>query len=57
MGLCYFVRSFKNVTLSIINFRHKDGVLYEHGPRTIRPVGPQGANTLAMVQELGLSDK
>ncbi|XP_023334507.1 protoporphyrinogen oxidase [Eurytemora carolleeae] len=37
--------------------RNKDGILYEHGPRTIRPVGPQGANTLAMVQELGLSDK
>ena len=36
--------------------RNKDGVLYEKGPRTIRPAGPQGANTLALVEELGLSD-
>lgn len=36
--------------------RHQDGVLYEHGPRTVRPVGQQGANTLALVQELGLAE-
>ena len=34
-----------------------DGILYEHGPRTIRPYGPSGANTLALVQELGLESK
>lgn len=36
--------------------RCKDGVLYEKGPRTVRPAGPQGANTLALVQELGIAD-
>ena len=30
--------------------RCRDGVLYEKGPRTVRPAGPQGANTLALVQ-------
>ena len=34
-----------------------DGIVYEHGPRTIRPYGPSGANTLALVQELGLESK
>ena len=32
------------------------GVLMEKGPRTVRPAGPQGANTLAMVHDLGLAD-
>jgi len=36
--------------------RNKDGTIYEHGPRTVRPVGPQGANTLQMIEELGLVD-
>ena len=36
--------------------RHCDGVIYEAGPRTIRPAGAQGANTLALVHELGLED-
>ena len=36
---------------------HADGIVYEHGPRTIRPYGPSGANTLALVQELGLESK
>ena len=36
--------------------RHDDGVIYEAGPRTVRPAGVQGANTLALVQELGLAD-
>jgi len=36
--------------------RNADGVLYEKGPRTIRPAGVQGANTLALIEELGLSD-
>ncbi len=33
------------------------GVIFEHGPRTIRPVGRQGANTLELVEQLGLSKK
>ena len=36
--------------------RHSDGAIYEAGPRTIRPAGLQGANTLALVQELGMED-
>ena len=36
--------------------RNKDGVLWEKGPRTIRPAGPQGANTLALVHDLDLTD-
>ena len=36
--------------------RHRDGAVYEAGPRTVRPAGPQGANTLALVEELGLQD-
>ncbi|TRY76568.1 hypothetical protein TCAL_00132 [Tigriopus californicus] len=31
-----------------------DGVYFEHGPRTVRPVGPAGHNTLNLIQELGL---
>ena len=37
--------------------RHEDGILHEHGPRTIRPAGLAGANTLELAEELGLSDK
>ncbi len=37
--------------------RHGDGILHEHGPRTIRPAGLAGANTLELAEELGLSDK
>ena len=36
--------------------RHSDGVLYEKGPRTVRPAGQAGANTLALVSSLGLAD-
>ena len=36
--------------------RQEDGVLYEKGPRTIRPAGAVGANTLALVSELGLEE-
>lgn len=32
-----------------------DGVIFEQGPRTVRPKGPQGANTLALIEELDLS--
>ena len=34
-----------------------DGFTFEHGPRTVRPAGPQGANTLELVEDLGLEDK
>ena len=36
--------------------RHQDGIIWEHGPRTVRPVGVQGANTLALVEELHLEN-
>ncbi|KAG8221961.1 hypothetical protein J437_LFUL007802 [Ladona fulva] len=37
--------------------RRPNNVIYEQGPRTIRPKGVQGANTLKLVEELGLSNK
>ena len=37
--------------------RHRDGVLWEHGPRTVRPAGQQGVNTLQLVEELQLQDR
>jgi len=40
----------------IKTIRHSDGVLFEKGPRTVRPAGPQGANTLALVNEIGLAE-
>ena len=35
-------------------FRHGDGAYYEHGPRTLRPSGVAGANTLQLIEEIGL---
>jgi len=35
----------------------EQGVILESGPRTIRPAGEAGANTLALVEELGLASK
>ncbi|CAG5117159.1 unnamed protein product [Candidula unifasciata] len=32
-----------------------DGCIFEHGPRSLRPVGPQGRNTLQLAEELGLT--
>jgi len=37
--------------------RTEDGFTFEHGPRTVRPAGPQGANTLELVEDLGIDDK
>lgn len=33
---------------------YKDGSVFEHGPRSLRPVGKAGQNTLCLVEELGL---
>lgn len=33
-----------------------EGIIFEQGPRTIRPVGAQGSNTLRLVEDLGLSE-
>lgn len=35
----------------------KNGPYFEHGPRTIRPAGMSGANTLELLEELSLQDK
>ncbi|XP_075223503.1 protoporphyrinogen oxidase [Lycorma delicatula] len=43
-----WVKSIKN---------EKTGVLFEVGPRTIRPSGIQGINTLALIEDLNLNDK
>lgn len=37
--------------------RNEDGVVYEHGPRTLRPVGEAGITTLNLIQELGLQEQ
>nr|CAG4649354.1 EOG090X06SP [Scapholeberis mucronata] len=37
--------------------RLEDGVIYEHGPRTIRPAGESGITTLNLVHELGLGEQ
>jgi oxygen-dependent protoporphyrinogen oxidase len=37
--------------------RNEDGVVYEHGPRTVRPVGESGMTVLNLVQELGLQEQ
>nr|CAG4641718.1 EOG090X06SP [Eurycercus lamellatus] len=37
--------------------RNEDGVIYEHGPRTIRPVGESAITTLNLVDELQLADQ
>ena len=35
----------------------QNDLILEHGPRTIRPVGPQGVNTLELIENLGLTSK
>nr|XP_045621252.1 protoporphyrinogen oxidase-like [Procambarus clarkii]XP_045621261.1 protoporphyrinogen oxidase-like [Procambarus clarkii]XP_045621272.1 protoporphyrinogen oxidase-like [Procambarus clarkii]XP_045621280.1 protoporphyrinogen oxidase-like [Procambarus clarkii]XP_045621285.1 protoporphyrinogen oxidase-like [Procambarus clarkii]XP_045621293.1 protoporphyrinogen oxidase-like [Procambarus clarkii]XP_045621300.1 protoporphyrinogen oxidase-like [Procambarus clarkii] len=40
-----------------INSVEQDGAVYELGPRTIRVAGNPGANTLALAESLGLTDK
>lgn len=34
-----------------------EGFIFEKGPRSIRPKGPQGLNTLTLIEELNLTDK
>jgi oxygen-dependent protoporphyrinogen oxidase len=33
------------------------GIVFEHGPRTVRPKGVAGENTLALIEDLGLVSK
>uniref|UniRef100_A0A0C9Q1V4 Protoporphyrinogen oxidase n=1 Tax=Fopius arisanus TaxID=64838 RepID=A0A0C9Q1V4_9HYME len=37
--------------------KSKSNAIFEKGPRTVRPLGLAGANTLAMIDELNLADK
>ena len=37
----------------IASNRYEDGTIFEHGPRTLRPVGESGAATLGLVEALG----
>ncbi|KAF7995551.1 hypothetical protein HCN44_006658 [Aphidius gifuensis] len=37
--------------------RSQKGILFEKGPRTVRTHGPPGANTLRMIDDIGLTDK
>nr|KAI8742182.1 protoporphyrinogen oxidase-like [Biomphalaria glabrata] len=34
---------------------YPDGAIFEHGPRSLRPVGEAGRNTLLLAEELGLT--
>lgn len=43
-----WIRSIKNP---------KEGFIFEKGPRTVRPVGALGLNTLSLIEELNLADK
>lgn len=36
--------------------KQPNGLIFEHGPRTLRPVGEAGANTLNLLEELDLTD-
>lgn len=37
-------------------FENNKSILFESGPRTLRPAGPKGINTLELCTELGLTD-
>ncbi|KAJ8917138.1 hypothetical protein NQ315_012630 [Exocentrus adspersus] len=41
----------------IKSFKPTNEVIFEQGPRTIRPTGPPGANTLSLIEDLGLTDQ
>ncbi|GFS10564.1 protoporphyrinogen oxidase [Elysia marginata] len=49
------LESSKRVGGWVNSTRHPDGCIFEHGPRSLRPVGEQGRNTLQLVEELGLA--
>lgn len=58
--------SFKNVKLIeassrvggwIKTTKTPEGFVFEHGPRTVRPKGVAGENTLALIEDLGLVNK
>ena len=51
-GTLYAVQTAQAV--SLLCCRHGDGAYYEHGPRTLRPSGVAGANTLQLIEEIGL---
>ena len=63
----YLLKSgLKNVTLIeassrlggwIKTTRTSKGFIFEHGPRTVRPRGLAGKNTLQLIEELGLDNK
>lgn len=35
----------------------QNNILFEQGPRTIRPIGPAAMETLSLIEELGVADK
>ncbi|XP_046543186.1 protoporphyrinogen oxidase-like isoform X2 [Haliotis rubra] len=37
--------------------RYDNGAVFEHGPRSLRPVGDSGINSLMLAEELGLSNQ
>lgn len=49
------LESSKRVGGWVNSTQHPDGCIFELGPRSLRPVGEQGRNTLELVEELGLA--
>ncbi|XP_023021372.2 protoporphyrinogen oxidase [Leptinotarsa decemlineata] len=62
----YLIRCIPNHPLTLIEASHRlggwiksntlDDILFEQGPRTIRPHGISARNTLALIENLGLTD-
>lgn len=61
----YFRKCFPNNSLSLFEASNRLGgwvksnslannIIFEEGPRTIRPIGPSAHNTLMLIEELGL---
>lgn len=64
----YLLKKLPNTSVTILESSNRcggwirshklpNGVIFEQGPRTIRPTGIPGTNTLQLIEELGLSEK
>ncbi|KAJ8973512.1 hypothetical protein NQ317_000440 [Molorchus minor] len=64
----YLLKRIPNQKVTLVESSHRLGgwiksnvldneVIFEQGPRTIRPQGKPGANTLSLIDDLGLSSK
>ncbi|KAK7474388.1 hypothetical protein BaRGS_00034342 [Batillaria attramentaria] len=55
LGKVILLESSKRTGGWMNSVQHGDGSVFEHGPRSLRPAGKAGRNTLHLVEELGLS--